>query len=347
MRRVYTLFCCMFVFNANAATLLSVGARLCEYGKYYIKGACRYPTDTAALSRCPSGLHIITADSDTFVFKDVSTSVCDVRYDYYAYDKSIYSAFGGTGSLLSVGTRLCEYGKYYVKGACRYPTDATALSECDTGSHLIWVDNDTFTFKKLATGECYMTHSPYQHNKDIFMAFGGHGLLQTLGIPMRTLSNMRSRECTGAPDGYYRFLSADNESLIYADGDDCPTDTSGFIVMNNCQNIDTKSTDSESKISILYPDNNMCAVLCDAGSGIDVNGECTPFCYTDKIQRKIHVLYEGLTKRIPLWSKKVTTPALNVLLSDNTECYMSLIPGHSSESTLKVQYQNTRYHSEN
>ena len=345
MRGMWAFLFGLFVCNAaGAATLLSIGARLCEYGKYYINGACRKMTDSAALSRCSTDSHIVTVDSDTFVFKDVSTSACGVAYDYYTYDKAVFSAFGGTGTLLSIGARLCESGKYWVNGACRYPTDKMAVSACTSGSHLIWADSDTFTFKNLSTDACYATHSPYQHNQDIFMVFGGHGLLQTFGVSMRSLDKMRTTKCSGAPDAYYRFLADDNTSLIYPDGSSCPTDTSEYIVMNNCQNIDTQSTDTENKISILHPDNNMCAMICDAGSGIDINGDCTAYCYTDDVQRKIHVLHDDTHTRIPLWAKKLTTPALHIRFSDNTVCHGNLVPGHTSESSLKVRYEQQTYH---
>lgn len=337
----------MFVFDAHAAVLRSVGARLCEYGKFWISGACRYPTDTAAVSKCPSGLHLIWVDSDTFVFKDIKTQSCSVAHDTYVYDKNNFSVFGGTGSLLSVGARLCDVGKYWVNGACRYPTDKVAVSECPSGSHLIWADSDTFTFKRLATSECYLTHSPYEQDKDIFSVFGGHGLLQTFGTSLKSLDKMRTTKCSGAESGYYRVLADNNTSLIYPDGSDCPTDTSDYIVMNNCQNIDTESTDSDDKMSILHSDNGMCAMICQSGYGIDINGECSQYCYTDDVQRKLHIVHSDKHMRIPMWADALTSPAIHIKFSNNDVCHIGLASGQTSSNALKVRYDQKIYHSTN
>ena len=347
MRGMWVIFLVFICGNVNAATLLSVGARLCEAGKYWVNGACRNLTDAAALSKCPSGSHLIWADSNTFVFKDISSSSCSTSYNTYLYNKDKFSVFGGTGSLLSVGARLCEAGKYWVNGACRYPTDKVSVSECPSGSHLIWADSDTFAFKNLRTSECYATHSGYSYNKDSFYAFGGHGLLQTFGTSLRSLEKMRTTKCTGASDSYYRVLADTNETIVYPKDSECPGETSEFVVMNNCQNIDTESVEADVELSVLHPGNNLCAVLCESGYGLDVFGKCSPYCLVNKEYKKMHIVNDGRHIRIPLWKEALTTPALHVKLPSNNICHISLDSGAGTVNTLKVRYNNKTYHSIN
>ena len=167
-----------------------------------------------------------------------------------------------------------------------------------------------------------------------------------IGAPSTAFENMKAKDCLGTMDGYY-ITGVDWFSPMVKAA--CPSGTENFVIPNDCQYIDMANTDASDIHSPLNPENWMCGVLCDTGALYTGTGACSMPCTTDGIKRRLHIKNETYEFSVPLYSDKLTTPAMNFSIYDTSEstakrCYMNLFP-RSGTNKVVVEYKGTKYYS--
>ena len=152
----------------------------------------------------------------------------------------------------------------------------------------------------------------------------------------------------GCMDGYYVTNAADDMFVPLQNGE-CATGRTSFIVANDCQYINTTDADSNNILSAEYSDNWMCGKLCDTGKIYTGTGACSTFCTTDGQARRLHIKNDEYDFSVPLYTDKLTFPAMNFSIYDNATgtaqmCYMNLLP-RKDKNQVVVEYQGKRLYS--
>lgn len=167
-----------------------------------------------------------------------------------------------------------------------------------------------------------------------------------IGAPSTAFENMKANDCLGTMDGYYVtgvdwFLPMVNAT--------CPSGTENYVIPNDCQYIDMANTDASDIHSPLNPENWMCGVLCDTGALYTGTGACSMPCTTDGIKRRLHIKNDTYNFSVPLYSDKLTSPAMHFSIYDSVSgtakrCYMNMFP-RSGTNKIAVDYRGTIYYS--
>ena len=167
-----------------------------------------------------------------------------------------------------------------------------------------------------------------------------------IGAPGTAFENMKANDCLGTMDGYYVTGVDWFSPMVNAT---CPSGTENYVIPNDCQYIDMANTDASDIHSPLNPENWMCGVLCDTGALYTGTGACSMPCTTDGIKRRLHIKSDTYNFSVPLYSDKLTSPAMHFSIYDSVSgtakrCYMNMFP-RSGTNKIAVDYRGTIYYS--
>ena len=167
-----------------------------------------------------------------------------------------------------------------------------------------------------------------------------------IGAPSTAFENMKANDCLGTMDGYYVTGINWFSPMVKAA---CPSGTENYVIPNDCQYIDMANTDASDIHSPLNPENWMCGVLCDTGALYTGTGACSMPCTTDGIKRRLHIKSDTYNFSVPLYSDKLTSPAMHFSIYDSVSgtakrCYMNMFP-RSGTNKIAVDYRGTIYYS--
>ena len=340
MRRVYTLFCCMFVSVTNAATFSAVKVPMCGYGMYRYKGSCVSLADQAESCSALNGVstYRVALDSNTFMYQGRAEIICLGTHVLYEYNDALLTTMPSGGTLRSFGPPMCGYNQYRLNNKCYQKTDATAVGMCPENFHK--TGNNSASFMSLFVQEnvCLGTYSEYEYSERLYPIY--NGFLMSVGAPLQTAADMRATKCSVNPDSYYMIAVATEDGFMHPELGTCPTTSSKFVAGNDCKDINTSDESELSK-------NPICGVLCNSGvytnSGICADG----YCEYANDRKRIFYSKDNTTHSVPLYSSPTTTPALNILFTSdngtNQTCYMNLVPG-AAQDAVHIQYNNTTYY---
>lgn len=158
---------------------------------------------------------------------------------------------------------------------------------------------------------------------------------------LNNYSNMLQNDCLGAMDGYYEVDMNRYSKLVDSK---CKSGATEYEILNDCQNIDMTIADVDNVRSPLHPDNYMCAVLCENGSGYLNTGECQNYCIIDDKVKRFYYKNSGKVSVISLWDKASTVPALHIKFDNDTICHVNLSTEVQSDG-LVVEYDNRLFYS--
>ena len=165
-----------------------------------------------------------------------------------------------------------------------------------------------------------------------------------VGYSITNYATVQDNDCLGTMNGYYTMDIPAFSTMTDAK---CASGYEKYDVLNDCQYINMASTDVSDIHSPLNPENWMCGVLCDTGLIYTGTGACSQYCNLDGVNKRLYTNRDGNVISYPLYTDKLTTPALNVSFvsgadGESTMCYMNLLPDDNA-SGLKVQKGNTVY----
>ena len=165
-----------------------------------------------------------------------------------------------------------------------------------------------------------------------------------VGYSITNYATAQESDCLGTMDGYYTM---DISAFTTMTDAKCASGYERYNILNDCQYIDMASTNPSDIHSPLNPENWMCGVLCDSGLVYTGTGACSHYCNLDGINKRLYTNRNGNVISYPLYTEKLTTPALNVAfdVSDDdvpSMCYMNLLTDDGT-SGFKVKTGNTVY----
>ena len=166
-----------------------------------------------------------------------------------------------------------------------------------------------------------------------------------IGSPSDTFIKMREKDCLGTMDGYY-VTDIPNDMFQPQSGNKCASGTD-YIIPNDCQYIDMTNSNPDNVHSGLFPENWLCAVLCDTGKLYTGTGICATPCNIGGENQRLHI-GGTVNYSAPLYVEKLTSPAMAFRFGGATNpqmCYMNLLPSDGKHPKVSVQYQNNVYHS--
>lgn len=281
--------------------------------------------------------------------------------------------FASGNEIGALGAPICGYGKYRVGNECyEYGTQSNVL--CDgasvTGAACLAVfveSSGEFANLSPFSGGFADIGAPTDTESPADTVCGGAGVsgaaclsafvessgefanlspfsggFTDIGAPSDTFTKMREKDCLGTMDGFYETGIDWYSSMKNAA---CPSGTTNYVIPNDCQYIDTSSTDTTDVHSGAFPENWLCGVLCDTGLHYSGTGACSAFCETDDKVRRFYVRGGKYDFSVPLYVDKLTTPAVNLSIYEKSTgqrkmCYMNLLP-HKGEQNMVVKHKET------
>ena len=182
-------------------------------------------------------------------------------------------------------------------------------------------------------------------NKCIFPGYSMMTIDETIFNPLftGTLSGGTVNLCTGGhyvngscvdweagdcPAGH-NDLELNDTTFITKTGEACGTGYTGYEVEDICSDASTAP---------------ICMIMSCDGVLTD-NGECATACTQGATELKIRK-DDSTVVSFPLWSAKLTTPAINIQFENGQMCYVNLVAGNGSDA-LNVTYDSMTYHTTN
>ncbi|MDW2994647.1 MAG: hypothetical protein R8N24_01295, partial [Alphaproteobacteria bacterium] len=251
------------------------------------------------------------------------------------------------GDFSAIGAPMCGYGQYRIGNTCyEYGAQNDTLCDSDSVSGaacLAAFVESSGEFENLSpfAGGYTDIGAPTDTESPADAVCGGAGVsgaaclaafvessgefanmspfsggFTDVGAPSTAFENMKAKDCLGTMDGYYITGVDWYSPMVKAT---CPSGTENYVIPNDCQYIDMANTDASDIHSPLNPENWMCGVLCDTGALYTGTGACSMPCTTDGIKRRLHIKNETYEFSVPLYSDKLTTPAMNFSIYDTSE----------------------------
>ncbi len=146
------------------------------------------------------------------------------------------------------------------------------------------------------------------------------------------------------PTGY---IAIDRPEIVIATDDVCPD---GYISAGTVTSCSSASPGGDCMVFSLCPplpdnaywsDESTCTYACNDGYSLTFQNQCAQLCTAGFT--KIHT---SLAVVVPLYSAKITDPAIHVKSAGGTTCYGNLETG-SADDAINVNYNGTTYHSVN
>ena len=330
-----------------AGDFSAIGAPICGRGKYRIGTECfEYGTQNNTL--CDNAL--ISGTSCLYAFVESSgaeptrypfsggVAVVGAPTDVVNPANEICGGAGVTGAAClaafveSSGAEPTRYpfgGGFAVQGA---PTNVETPADavCGRGG----VSGAACLYAFVDSSGVVPTRYPFS------------GGFASVGAPGTAFENMKANDCLGTMDGYYVTGVDWFSPMVNAT---CPFGTENYVIPNDCQYIDMANTDASDIHSPLNSENWMCGVLCDTGALYTGTGACSMPCTTDGIKRRLHIKSDTYNFSVPLYSDKLTSPAMHFSIYDSVSgtakrCYMNMFP-RSGTNKIAVDYRGTIYYS--
>ena len=358
MKKIATLFLLLFITVParadDAAYYAAIGAPICGYGMYRIGDTCyEYgaPNDTLCDTDSVTGSACLYAFVESsggnpllYPFSAGIAVFAAPRNSYATAEYEPRVVCGGTG----VYGSACLYA--FVESSGEY-TELSPFAGgfADIGSADIGSADKFIPTPYQACGGVgvYGTACLYAFvessgtPEERFPFQSGFG---DIGSVSDKFTEMKENDCIGTMDGYYVTNITDN-TFKPRNNYECTDGYDNYVIANDCQYINMTSTDTTNVHSPRFPDNRLCAVLCDTGKMYTSVEKCATPCAVDGKQ---HRLYVGDGKySVPLYMEKLTSPAMHFQFSNQNMCYMNLHPRvlGSSKTKVSVRHNDTTYYS--
>ena len=325
----------------------AIGAPICGYGKYRIGNTC-YEYGAQNDTSCDADS--VTGNACLAAFVESSGG-----YENLSPFSAGYATFGALFNVENPADATCG-GAGVTGTACLAAFVESAGGEpsrypFSSGIAVLGAPSDVKT-----TADEFCGRGGVSGNACLYAFIDSSGVIPTrypfsggiatIGSPSTAFENMKAKDCLGTMDGYYVTNVNWFSPMVKAA---CPSGTENYVIPNDCQYIDMANTDASDIHSPLNPENWMCGVLCDTGALYTGTGACSMPCTTDGIKRRLHIKNETYEFSVPLYSDKLTSPAMNFSIYDTSEstakrCYMNLFP-RSGTNKVVVEYKGTKYYS--
>lgn len=289
----------------------------------------------------------------------------------------IFSAYAD--DFYSFGAPLCGYGQYRYNSQCYDIAvdnpDAQCMGQTISGTSCLNAveivvareNPEIYPFEAGFSAVGYATDT----ESTVASACGGNGVTGTtclnivtqvaanelpalypfdagfsaVGYAITNYATAQTNDCLGTMTDYYAFETSAFSKMTNAS---CASTATRYDIPNDCQYIDTTSTDASDIRSGANPDNWMCGVLCDTGYVYTGTGACSQYCNTDGQNRRLHIMRDGEHFSYPLYTDALTTPAIHLSIPSadglqSTTCHVNLLPDRAPNSVV-VKYQNKEYH---
>jgi len=301
------------------ATVVKFGAVLCDAGQHMSSGACvDVERDT-----CPAGYYKTLIGSATFASPSVGLKSCMNSYDDTVMSDLFHPIYNGV--VVNFGATLCGPDEQFGAGACVPRTQG----RCGDGFYQTLIGANTFSSPSADLQQCMNSYNEYEL-PDLLSAIY-NGVLVNFGATLcgngQYLSDgacvARSRgEC---PENFYDITVSDT-TMMPRENALCATGYKSFWLTANCASDQVQS--------------DLCATLCDAGLTYSGTGTCGAMCSVNP-GRNVTLNAAGLS--LPLYSARITTPAVAVATSNGGVCYGNLVPGTQS-GAINVMVSGKNYY---
>ncbi|MCM1294089.1 MAG: hypothetical protein NC311_00820 [Muribaculaceae bacterium] len=305
--------------NAHGAEIVKFGATLCPTGQHMSNGICI----DLSYERCPSGFHQSLIGASTFSAPSIAQRNCMNAYNPFTMPDEFYAIYNGV--LVSFGATLCDENSQFGGGACA----ERVQGRCPDGQYQTLIGANTFSSPTAELNECMNSYNQYEM-PDVWSAIY-NGVLVNFGATLcgagQYLSDGAcvSRDRGDCPDSFYDITVSDT-TMMPRENASCASGYSSFWLAANCASGDVQ--------------NNMCAVLCDAGLSYSGTGACVAMCSVNA-GRNVTLNMPG--RSLPLYAVRNTTPALGVATSNGGVCYGNLVPG-TMRGAINVTVSGKNYY---
>ncbi len=283
--------------------VVEFGATLCDADQHMSSGECV----ARERDKCPSGYYKTLIGSATYSAPTRELKSCLNSYDDAVMPDLFHPIYNGI--VVSFGATLCGADEQFGAGACQ----PRAQGRCADGFYQTLIGPGTFSAPTVELNECMNSYDQFELSDLLSVIY--NGVLVNFGATLcgdgKYLSDGACVSYTRGtcPENFYDITVSDTTMMPRENGL-CANGYKSFSLTANCASNDVQSS--------------MCAILCDGGLTYTGAGTCAEMCSVNP-GRNVTLNASGLS--LPLYSRRITTPALGVATSNGGVCYGNLISG--------------------
>ncbi len=299
--------------------VVNFGATLCDENQHLSSGEC-VPRER---DRCPAGYYQTLIGTATYSAPTLELQSCMNAYDDTVMPDLFHPIYNGI--VVNFGATLCGADEQFGAGTCQ----PRAQGRCDTGYYQTLIGANTFSAPLAELQQCMNSYNEFELADTLSVIY--NGILVNFGATLcgdgQYLSDgtCAARTRGTCPENFYDITVSDT-TMMPRENAQCATGYESFWLTANCASNDGQS--------------NLCAILCDAGLTYTGTGTCAAMCSVNA-GRNVTLNATGLS--LPLYSTRVTTPALGVATSNGGVCYGNLVPG-TMRGAINVTVSGKNYY---